>query len=315
MNLFCFGYGYTCDYIAHALSHEKQIAGDWKTSGTTRDPEKRESLIQRGIEAYIFDYEHPLPDPPQTLEGITHLLISTPASGDGDPVFNMHAEDILKIKSLKWVGYLSTTNVYGDREGEWVDESSELRPSTKRGSRRKQAEEQWQSLLKTHNLPLHIFRLSGIYGPGRSALDSVRAGMARRINKPGHVFSRTHVEDIAQTICASMANPNPGAIYNICDDEAAPSHEIISYACELLNRIPPDMIDFDLADLAPITRSFYCDNKHVHNDRIKEELGINLKYKNYREGLRGCLAAEQYALAQIKEKETGTEQKVPKIFS
>ena len=294
--LFCFGYGYTCDYLGHELV---QGGEPWELFGTTRDPDKRQALRARGVQVFNFDVEHPLPDPLYVLEGVTHLVISTPPDDDGDPAFLQHAEDIRRIPSLQWVGYLSTTGVYGDRNGGYVDETSELQPSSRRGSRRIKAEEQWLSLQKTDGLPVHIFRLAGIYGPGRSALDSVRAGVARRINKPGHAFGRVHVEDIVQVLMASMARPNPGAIYNVCDDEPAPSHEVIAYACELLGRKPPPLVDFEEANLAPITRSFYMDNRRVRNDKIKAELGVRLKYPDFRAGLRGCLAAEDYALTTL----------------
>ena len=294
--LFCFGYGYSCDYLGHELIQ----AGGWSVAGTTRDPQKKEVLQARGIDAHIFDYECPLSDPLYFLKDTTHLVISTPPGDDGDPAFLMHAQDILDIPTIEWVGYLSTTGVYGDRGGEWVDEGSEIRPSSKRGSRRAKAEEQWFSLFNMHGLPVHIFRLAGIYGPGRSALDSIRAGLARRIEKPGHAFSRIHVEDIAQVLIASMQSPNPGAAYNVCDDMPAPSHEVIAHACGLLKRPLPPLVPFDKADLAPITASFYSDNKRVHNDRIKQELGVDLKYKNFKEGLQGCLDAEEYAMSLFK---------------
>lgn len=292
-NLFCFGYGYCCDYLGHELIQR----GGWGVAGTTRDPEKKELLRGRNVQAHLFNLETPLPDPEFILKDTTHLLISTPPDDMGDPTFVAHAEDILKLKNLQWIGYLSTTSVYGDRMGDWVDETSELRPSSKRGSRRKKAEEQWLSLFKSHQLPVHIFRLAGIYGPGRSALDSIRAGMARRINKPGHVFSRIHVEDIVRVLMASMNAPNPGGVYNVCDDEAVPSHEVIAYACELLGRPVPELVDFDSANLPPMAASFYNDNKRVRNDRIKKELGVSLKYSTYREGLKGCVDAEEYALS------------------
>ena len=183
--LFCFGYGYTGDYLGQALKK----AGGWTIAGTTRDPEKRRFLKNLGVRGYMFDYTQPLEDPQLFLKGTTHLLISTPPAGNGDPTFLMHEDDILSIPTLEWVGYLSSTSVYGDRDGEWVDENSEVRPSTKRGSRRARAEAQWLSLAG-QGVPVHVFRLAGIYGPGRSALDSVRAGIARRIDKPGHAFSR-----------------------------------------------------------------------------------------------------------------------------
>ncbi|MBX2834287.1 MAG: SDR family oxidoreductase [Micavibrio sp.] len=290
--LFCFGYGYSCDYIGHALLNE----GEWDVCGTTRSIEKRDMLKNRGVKAYIFDPEHPLHDPEGFLKDTTHLLISTPPDDEGDPAFGAHIDDIMRLKSLKWIGYLSTTGVYGDRDGGWVDEGSELRPTSKRGSRRVRAEEQWYSLFKQHDLPVHIFRLAGIYGPGRSALDSVRVGTARRVIKPGQVFSRIHVEDIAGILRASMNTPHPGTIYNLCDDNPAPSYEIISYACELLNKPEPPLLPYDESNLSPMARSFYNDNKRVKNDRFKKELSYTLKYPDYKSGLKACLEAENYAM-------------------
>ena len=266
--------------------------GGWSIGGTTRDLEKRAYLRSRGVKAHLFDYEHPLGDPYFILDGVTHLLISTPPDDRGDPTFNMHAADIVRIPTLEWVGYLSTTGVYGDRDGGIVDESSEIRPNSKRGSRRVKAEQEWLSLLQSYNLPVHIFRLAGIYGPGRSALDSVRAGVARRINKPGQVFNRIHVEDIVQVLIASMNKPNPGAAYNLADDDPVPSWEVITYTCELLGLTPPPILPYNEADMAPIARSFYNDNKRVANNRIKDELGVTLKYPDYKRGIDSCLAAE-----------------------
>ncbi|MEM7650684.1 MAG: SDR family oxidoreductase [Pseudomonadota bacterium] len=291
--IFCFGYGYSCDYLGHELLQHP----NWKVAGTTRDAEKRETLEARGIEAYVFDSLTPLPDLAYIFDDVTHVLISTPPGDGGDPTFLSCAQELVKLKNLQWVGYLSTTSVYGDRGGDWVDESSEVRPTSKRGSRREKAEEQWLSLHESHELPVHIFRLAGIYGPGRSALDSFRAGVARRVDKPGHAFSRIHVEDIVNVLKASIAKPNPGRVYNVCDDEAAPSHEVIKYAYELLGRPPPPLIPFEEADMPPMAQSFYKDNKRVRNDRIKEELSVELKYKTFREGLKGCLDAEEYALS------------------
>lgn len=290
--LFCFGYGYSCDYLGHELT-----AQGWALAGTTRDAEKRDEMKSRGIDAHLFDYERPLPDPLLAMQDVTHIVVSTPPGDEGDPAFLMHAQDILQLPALQWVGYLSTTGVYGDRNGDWVDESSEIRPSSKRGSRRALAEEQWLSLFAQHSAPLQLFRLAGIYGPGRSALDTIRAGVARRIEKPGHAFSRIHVEDIVQVLMASMTQPNGGAAYNLCDDLAAPSHEVIAHACELLARPVPPLIPFEEADMSPMARSFYNDNKRVKNDRIKDELGVDLKYKNYIDGLQACLDAEDYALS------------------
>lgn len=291
--LFCFGYGYVADYLGHELMNSP----GWSIAGTTREEEKRLALQERGINSYIFDYERPLLDPRDIMRGTTHMLISTPPDDEGDPVFLMHAPDILQIPTLKWVGYLSTTGVYGDREGAAVDEGAEIRPTTKRGSRRAVAEDQWLSLAQVNGLPVHVFRLAGIYGPGRSALDSVRAGVARRINKPGHAFGRIHVEDIVQALMASIAKPQPGQIYNVVDDVPAPSHEVIEYACNLLKRPVPPLVDFEEANLAPITRSFYMDNRYVQNAKMKRDLGVQLKYPNFRAGLDGCLEAEDYAVS------------------
>ena len=290
--LFCFGYGYTCDYLGYLLGEE----GGWKIAGTARDSEKKQDLRNRGIEAHVFDYAQPLSDPVYILKDVTHLLISTPPGDDGDPAFLVHAGDILELPNIKWIGYLSTTGVYGDKAGEWVDENMQVQPVSKRGSRRAKAEEQWLSLFSSHKLPVHIFRLAGIYGPGRSALDSIRAGIARRIEKEGHVSSRIHVEDIVQVLRASMEKPNPGSIYNICDDLPSPSHEVIAHACRLLGVEPPPLVPIDEADLAPIARSFYSDNKRVSNKKIKQEFGIELKYPDFRSGLSACLDAEAYAL-------------------
>lgn len=295
--LFAFGYGYVADYLGYAL---KQIDSSWTIGGTTRDEERRRELLARRIRARIFDYQHPIPDPATRFKRFTHLLISTPPDDNGDPVFNMHANELLNLPNLEWVGYLSSTGVYGDRGGGQVDEASEVRPISQRGSRRAMAEQQWLSLQQKYGLPVHIFRLSGIYGPGRSALDSVRAGVARRIDKPGHVFNRIHVEDIVQTLLASIDNPNPGAIYNLADDYPAPSHEVIAEACKILRLNIPPLIPFEEADLAPIALSFYKDNKHVLNNKIKDQLGVTLKYPDYKAGLVGCMLAEEHAKQEAK---------------
>ncbi len=292
--LFSFGYGYTCDFLGRTL---KSINPDWQLAGTTRDAGKRTALRQRGIDAYIFDSERPLGDPLLMMQGVTHLLISTPPDHEGDIVHRLHASDIARLPDLKWIGYLSTTGVYGDRDGAWVDENSEIAPNTIRGTRRAIAENQVMSMFRNKGLPVHVFRLAGIYGPGRSAIDSVRAGIARRIIKPGHAFSRVHVDDIVQTIMASFEKPAPGQVYNVVDDEAAPSHEVIAYASRLLGKDPPPLIRFEDANLAPITLSFYSDNKRVRNDKMKAELGVKLKYPNYRLGLEGCLKDELAAEA------------------
>lgn len=293
--LFCFGYGYTCDYLAQAL----KALGTWDIAGTTRDMEKQKILKQhRGVESYIFDFDAPLADPNYFLEDVTHVLISTPPGDYGDPSYKHHGLDLLNIPSIEWVGYLSTIGVYGDRQGNWIDETSTIKPESKRGSRRAKAEEQWQNLFMRDGLPVHIFRLAGIYGPGRCALDSVRAGVARRIDKPGHAFNRIHVDDIVNVLLASMNDPKPGEVYNLADDNPTPSHVTIAYACELLGLDVPPLLPYAGVDLSPMARSFYSDNKRVRNDKIKSDLGITLKYPDYRSGLEACLKTENALLEQ-----------------
>ena len=190
---------------------------------------------------------------------------------------------------FEWVGYLSTTGVYGDHGGDWVDETTPLTPSTKRGIARVQAESAWAAI---PDLPLHIFRLAGIYGPGRGPFAKVRAGTARRIIKADQVFSRTHVADIARVLAASIRNPNPGAAYNVCDNDPAAPQDVIGYAADLLGLPLPPAEDFEKAEMSPMARSFYAESKKVRNDRIKNELGVELLYPDYRSGLKALLAHE-----------------------
>jgi len=275
--LFCFGLGFSALALARQL-RDKGFA----IAGTCRSEEKAAALRAEGIDAFVYGPDHALA--PAALEGTTHLLLSIPPDDQGDPV----ARDLgnsLQALPLQWVGYLSTTGVYGDRGGDWVDESSPLAPSTARGRRRLEAEEQWAAL----DLPLHIFRLAGIYGPGRNQLATLRAGTAKRIVKEGQVFSRIHVEDIASVLAASIAQPAPGTAYNVCDNEPAPPQEVVTYAAELLGLTPPPEVPFEDADLSPMAKSFYAESKRVSNKRIREELGITLRYPTYREGLRVLL--------------------------
>jgi nucleoside-diphosphate-sugar epimerase len=282
-HLFCFGLGYTARRLAARLG-----ASGWRVSGTCRSPEKQARLAAAGIAAEIFDRDHPVRDIGSHLATVTHLLSSVPPDALGDPVIDLHGADIDRAAAhLGWTGYLSTTGVYGDRGGDWVDEQSALTPSGERGLRRLRAEQAWLARAQ----PAHLFRLAGIYGPGSSALDTVRDGRARRVNKPGQVFSRIHVDDIVTILIASMARPNPGAAYNVCDDDPAPPAEVITYACHLLGVTPPPEVPYETADLSPMARSFYDDNKRCRNDRIKQELGVSLSYPDYRRGLGALLAA------------------------
>lgn len=273
---FIFGLGFSGRVIARALA-----AAGWQVAGTTRSGEAADLP---GIEVFSFDRDHPLP--PDALDGVTAMLSSVPPDAQGDPVLD-GAGAALRALPLTWAGYLSTTGVYGDRDGGWVTEESELRPTQERSRRRVDAEAAWQA----SGLPVHIFRLAGIYGPGRSAIDTVRAGQARRIVKPGQVFSRIHVDDIAATVLASLARPHPGAAYNVCDDDAAPPQQVIAHACALQDVAPPPEVPWDEAQatLSPMALSFYADNKRVANDRIKRDLGVVLRHPTYREGLAAIL--------------------------
>lgn len=278
--LFCFGLGYTAEAMARHV-----MARGWRVAGTTRSPDKAARLSALGIETFIFNHGQSLSDPAAALAGTTHLLVSVPADAEGDPVADRHGAQIAAIPKLAWAGYLSTTGVYGNRNGGWVDEDSELLPTGERGRMRVAAERAWLDLRRREGLPIHIFRLAGIYGPGRNALESVKAGIAKRINKPGQVFSRIHVEDILRVLMASIAKPHPGRIYNVCDDNPAPPAEVIDYACGLLDVPPPALVPLEEAQLSPMGRSFYRDNKRVSNSRIKEELAVDLRYPDYRAGL------------------------------
>ncbi|HEX7776107.1 MAG TPA: SDR family oxidoreductase [Parvibaculum sp.] len=284
--LFCFGLGMSALALARELMAGDLTDGGMAVAGTCRTEAKAAELRATGIETFVFAENRPLD--PRALKGTTHLLLSVPPGEAGDPVLAAHGRDIARLPELRWVGYLSTTGVYGDRGGDWVDENSPLTPATARGRRRLAAEQGWAAL----GLPLHIFRLAGIYGPGRNQLRSVLDGTAKRIVKPGQIFSRIHIDDIAAVLAASMRKPRPGAAYNVCDDEPAPPQEVVAFAAGLLGRAPPPEIAFEDADLSPMARSFYEESKRVSNRRIHDELGVLLRYPTYREGLRALLAME-----------------------
>lgn len=277
--LLSFGHGFSARALAPRL-----IDQGWRVIGTTRSADKAEAIAATGVEPLIWPGSDLIP----ALTAADALLISAGPGPEGDPVLaQMRAEITAAAPRFDWVGYLSTTGVYGDHAGGWVDETSPLTPSTKRGQARVAAEAEWQAIA---DLKLHIFRLAGIYGPGRGPFAKVRNGTARRIIKRGQVFSRIHVEDIAQVLLASLAQPNPGAIYNLCDDDPAPPQDVIGYAAELLGLPLPPAVDFETAEMTPMARSFYAESKKVSNDRIKGELGIKLLYPDYRNGLRTMLA-------------------------
>jgi nucleoside-diphosphate-sugar epimerase len=276
--LFCFGFGSCALELARRLSRH-----GWAVAGTCRTEAKAAMLTGEGFAVTLVGAGRPAPD----LAGVTHLLASAPPDEAGDPALALLGGTITAA-GLDWIGYLSTTGVYGDRQGGWVDETSPLEPTGERGRRRVAAERAWQALAPS----AHIFRLAGLYGPGRSALDTVRSGRAQRVIKPGQIFSRIHVSDVATVLAASIARPAAGRVYNLCDDDPAPPDAVLAYAAELLGVPAPPAVPFADAALSDMARSFYADNKRVANGRIKTELGVSLAFPDYRAGLRAILADE-----------------------
>jgi len=276
--LLSLGHGFSARALADRL-----IPQGWRIIGTTRSEDKLEGIAATGVEPILW----PGSDVSEILNTVPYLLISAGPGKDGDPVLNALRDEIsARAPQLRWAGYLSTTGVYGDHQGDWVDEDTALTPATKRGQLRVEAEAAWRAI---PDLPLHIFRLAGIYGPGRGPFAKVRAGTARRIIKKGQVFSRIHVEDIAQALELSMARPDPGAIYNLCDDDPAPPQDVIGHAAKLLGLPLPEAVDFETAEMTPMARSFYAESKKVRNDRIKHALGWEPEYPDYRTGLAALL--------------------------
>lgn len=275
--LLSLGHGYSAQALARLL-----IPQGWTVIGTTRSPDRADALRAKGVQPVLWPG-----DLAPALARATHLLSSIAPDDRGDPALRVLGPQIAGAP-LRWAGYLSTTGVYGDHQGGWVDEATPLTPSTRRGIQRVQAEAEWQAL----GLPLHIFRLAGIYGPGRGPFAKVRDGTARRILKPGQVFSRIHVDDIAQVLLASIDRPDPGAIYNVCDDDPAPPEDVIGHAALLLGLPLPPAIPYDQAEMTEMARSFYAESKRVRNDRMKHDLGVTLRYPTYREGLAALLATE-----------------------
>jgi len=273
--LLSIGHGFSASVLGAQL-----IKDGWTVYGTTRSVEKAKKLNDGGVNSIIW----PGTDLTPYIQKATHILTSVSPNSQGDPVLNQYNE-ILSKNTFDWVGYLSTTGVYGNHNGGWVDENSPLKPNTTRGKLREEAELSWSKL----NINLHIFRLAGIYGPGRGPFSKVRNGTARRIIKEGQLFSRIHVDDIAQVLLASIRYPRQGAIYNVCDDNPAPPEDVISYAAELLDMPIPIAIDYDKAEMSPMARSFYAENKRVSNELIKRELGVELKFPDYKTGLQSLL--------------------------
>jgi nucleoside-diphosphate-sugar epimerase len=281
-HLLAIGYGYSARALTRRL-----LAQGWLVTGTTRSADRAAAMAAEGVTPLIW----PGVDLAGAVAGASHILLSAAPDAAGDPVLTAAPEAFDRpLPGLRWLGYLSTTGVYGDHAGGWVDETTPLTPGTTRGHQRVAAEAGWQALAAVQGLPLHIFRLAGIYGPGRGPFRKVRDGTAQRIVKPGQYFSRIHVEDIAQVLDASINRSEPGAIYNVCDDDPSPPQDVLTHAAELLGVDLPPVVPIDEAEMTPLARSFYAESKRVRNDRMKRDLGVQLAYPTYREGLAALLA-------------------------
>ncbi|MDH5762722.1 MAG: SDR family oxidoreductase [Nitrospinota bacterium] len=287
--LFCFGLGFS----GSALAGEARRKG-WNISGTFREYPPADAWIKAGIQSHGFNGKSRSPEVENAVREASHVLVTIPPQKvEGEVVLRYFEKIITDSPCLQWLGYLSTTGVYGNRNGEWVDETSELKPEFDHQHRRAQAEADWLNLYLSQRVPVHIFRLGGIYGPGRNLLDRVRKKVARRIDRPGLVFNRIHVEDVIQTLMASMERPNPGEVYNVVDDLPSDPSEAVRFACELLKAEVPPLISLEDAGLSAMARGFYLTNKRVRNEKIKQSLGIKFRYPDYKAGLISLLENER----------------------
>ncbi|MEM1371921.1 MAG: NAD(P)-dependent oxidoreductase [Pseudomonadota bacterium] len=291
--LVCLGHGYS----ARAVTSRLHGDSNWTLIGTSRTQDGARRIAETGMRPIIYQGLSPSENLGETIRSATYLLISASPDEAGDPFLRHHRKDI-EASSVERICYLSTIGVYGNHEGRWIDETAELLATSPRSKWRVRTEDRWRSAAAACGAAFMTMRLSGIYGPGRSAIDKLRAGSARRIVKPGQVFNRIHVSDIATCILAGFNTPNlpvdddvpAGDVFNITDDEPAPPQDVITLAAEMMGIDPPPEIPFEEADLGPMARSFYGDVKRVKNERLKDILGVNLQYPTYREGLRGLLA-------------------------
>lgn len=280
--VFFFGMGYSSLATARALDAE--IEPGLPISGTTRTDDGAELLADTVYRIHVFDGMNPGTTLAADLRAATHVVQSIPPGEEGDPVLRLHRDTLDDARDLEWLCYFSTVGVYGNFDGAWVDETAPTRPVNRRSQKRVEVEAQWRAYAEARGVPLLILRLAGIYGPGRSAFDRLREGTARRIVKPGQVFNRIHVEDIGR-VTALAARQRFNGTFNLADDEPAPPQELVTHAAELLGVPPPPEIPFDTAEMTPMARSFYSDNKRVSNRAIKQALGIELLYPTYRQGL------------------------------
>jgi len=287
MRVLIFGCGFSGLEIGARLAKQ-----NIEVSGTTRSTEKFSRLVEAGIQPLLFDGNTLDQTLLAALKAVTHLVISiAPPRQENsdhtdavDPVLSALGGSTSLLPNLTWIGYLSTVGVYGNKDGAWMDETANLAPTSARSRQRVRAEDEWIETAHLHNLPLSIFRLSGIYGPGRNALRAASEARSRRLIKEGQVFNRIHVGDIAQAVELSLLK-NTAGVFNITDDEPAPPQDVVSFAHQILGTPPPLELDFDTAELTPMARSFYGDNKRVSNQRSKELLGMQYDWPNYRESL------------------------------
>jgi nucleoside-diphosphate-sugar epimerase len=284
LHLFVHGYGYSARALALRLGPK-----GWRISGTVRNEASAQAMIAQGVEPIPVDDRAAITASLATAQAV---LITAPPGPEGCPALQALVPAIAAAGAFPdWIGYLSTTGVYGDRRGGWVFEDSRLAAQSLEGARRVAAERDWLEVGRGMGLTVTIHRLPGIYGPGRSAFDRLREGRAKRVAAPGQVFSRIHVDDLAAGLESSIARPRAGGIYNLCDDEPAPNSEVVAYAAHLLGVEPPPEEPLDLEALGPQARRFYAETKRVSNARAKAELGWAPAYRTYRQGLAAILAA------------------------
>ncbi|MBR0757818.1 SDR family oxidoreductase [Bradyrhizobium jicamae] len=280
MKLLVFGFGYS----AEAIAERARVSGA-EIVATVQTAAKAEQLARSGIRARLFSDEASDPAIGDEIADSDAILVSVPPDARGDRVLARFTDAIAAAPSLRWIGYLSTVGVYGDHAGDWVDETTPVAPREGRSTIRAAAERAWLDFGAAHDKAVHLFRLAGIYGPGRNQLAQLAAGTARRIVKPGQVFNRIHVADIAAVVAASLERPRAGAIYNVCDNEPAPPQDVVGFAAQLCGIAPPPELPFEEAELTPMGRSFYGEHKRVRNELVRRELGVALRYPTYREGL------------------------------
>lgn len=286
MKIAIIGLGYSAGYFAR----EAQAAGH-EIIGTVRSEAKARALTQAGLPTLVFDGVSVSPELEAAIHAADAVLVSTQPTADGDPALACLGAALSAAPALGWIGYLSTIGVYGDHGGAWIDESAACQAGPGRAGARLAVDESWLAFGANSGKPVQIFRLSGIYGPGRNAIVNLREGTARRLVKPGQVFNRIHVADIAGVLLASLRQPRAGAIYNVTDDEPAPPQDVVSYAAALIGVTPPPEIPYDPAHLSPMAASFYSQNKRVSNALVKREFGYAFRYPSYREALTALAAA------------------------